>query len=689
MKPLSLAIALALASTAPAWASSDLVSPSSSHTLTQPATQSAFNLTDLSDRKQLAKLKSRLAKHGITAKNRPHLFELLAKQPRRAAALTLAADGKLQAAPALSGLTTNCTTSNASLCSFFKHMGIQILNKADTNEPYLVVSALNSEKSSTNYTLIDIVLVNEKDEAITLPRANEYFGDGAVDQKRKTVYSAAKLNDAIARIAKAEQIFADAWVTVVYTDANGNEVVEDRNSKVEYSRDSLLASLGINPEQPTTFAAPALAQGKTAALTAAPAPSLAGAVASRTSTLYAAVIEHPIDYRSAQGANITDNKIIICLNRNYGDCDYENIYPPTTPNDQLKLKVPFKGSLTVSGQVTRIYRPDWSVIDVADSGVGDGSTVLTPGAAVAKPELLDYGTNIFIQTKEGGGATTISGNQYQDIANFFADSLKVTYLTVSGVTKSEITWDISRNEGVFGDATLYGRYQDANWIMNLAVDNKPRSNRPARQEVYVMGSTGLDETWSKTDFPQMQIVYSCLAKGSLIRLPDGRQLPIEQLAVGDQVLGASQFSPDSALPLTITDISVGVEAIPMYRVHTASGKALLLTESHPVITQAGQPIWASELQTGDLIRTESGVERITNIATERFTDAVYNLRLARPIGSEHYQANETFSLFANGLQVGDLATQSANEFKAHAEDAEQVLQRLPSAWHADFINSQQ
>jgi hypothetical protein len=343
------------------------------------------------------------------------------------------------------------------------------------------------------------------------------------------------------------------------------------------------------------------------------------------------------------------------------------------------------GEYVMRGKVTRIYRPDWTVLNVQDNG--DGTIKLVDGGQVEKPGTADFGTNIFVQTKEGGGASTISGHQYTDIQNFFADNLNVEYIGTGRRIMTKISWNIPRNQGVFGDASLYGRYQDANWIMNLALDNELRASQGARPEVHVIGSSGLNSSWDKTDYPQMQIVYSCLAEGSLITLPGGKQLPIEMLQVGDTVVGASQFNPAQRLDLEIADISIGVEAIPMIQLTTREGKKLLLTESHPVITQSGQSVWAKDLELGERIHTKGKTEFITKIDEVKFDGKVYNLRLKRNKHDDVQIEGETFSMFANGIQVGDLGMQSDNEFNNEVETQQDVLNRLPEPWHKDYLNS--
>ncbi|RZM78379.1 hypothetical protein C3B51_14475 [Pseudoalteromonas rubra] len=605
------------------------------------------------------RLKARLAQHGLSKSNRPHLYSLIEQRLNQEVSV---------AGNSGSSSLQNCLSGRPELCSFFKHMGVEVATSSATGEPYVVLSALNSKTVSTDYTLIDLRLINEKGEQLTLSAYNEYFGDGQ-EAKRKSVYSFAKAQDVLSRLAASDRIFADGWITVVYKDSNNKQVLEDRNVVVEYSKDTLLAKLGYFSQSKSGVSGEVIS-------TLLP---LAGRVGFETE------VEMPRDNRSEAGADVPDGRIVMCLNRNYGNCDYENIYPTGTPNSETKLKVPFKGSFDVVGKVTRIYLPDFTTLETVEE---NGKVTLVENPVIDKPVFVNHGTNIFIQTKEGGGAVPIGGSGYQDISDIFAKSLTLTYSNSGVMDMTKISWDIPQRQGVFGDATLFGRYQDSHWIMHFALDHVVRPGRAPSTTSYVIGSTEMDSSsWSDIGHPTLQIVYSCLAEGSLITLPNGKQLPIEQLEVGDQVLGASEFTPANHIALTIEDISVGVETIPMVQLTTKSGKTLLLTESHPVVMQSGKAVWASKVEQGAQILTASGLEMITLIEEVEFTDKVYNLRLGRGKDDPDYQPGESFSMFANGLQVGDLAMQSEHEFNNKVETTEDVLNRLPQAWHQDYLNS--
>ncbi|KNC66160.1 hypothetical protein AC626_18685 [Pseudoalteromonas rubra] len=142
MKPLYLSIALALGTVS--------VMPDAFASLTIVDSNVAYlqHMQIKNDR-----LKARLAQHGLSKKNRPQLFSLIEQRLEQDASSANGLD------PSSS---QNCTSGRPELCSFFKHMGIEPAISASTGEQFVVLSALNSKTVPTDYTLIDLRLINEK-----------------------------------------------------------------------------------------------------------------------------------------------------------------------------------------------------------------------------------------------------------------------------------------------------------------------------------------------------------------------------------------------------------------------------------------------------------------------------------------------------------------------------------------------
>jgi hypothetical protein len=181
--------------------------------------------------------------------------------------------------------------------------------------------------------------------------------------------------------------------------------------------------------------------------------------------------------------------------------------------------------------------------------------------------------------------------------------------------------------------------------------------------------------------PKIQSVYSCLAEGTEIRLAEGKTARVEDITKGTPVL-----THGSGLALKVVDTSVGIERIPMVRLVDDVGHELLLTESHPVVTPDRGVLWAQELKVGDPVVTESGVRTLVKAGRELFAGKVHNLKLDRSAVAKPEFAKGS-AMFANGFRVGDLAMQRALEFKNRQAPTESLLARLPSRWHADYLNS--
>lgn len=631
---------------------------------------------DLSNPRQLRKTKSRLNALGINEDNRSYLFSVLDQKTEPKSTTSSAfsvstssdvdSDTGIPSDTTLTTSTLTCEDSDDRVCQFFNHTGINIRgSKAEPDTLFLVASALYSEVDSTNYTLVDLALMNENFQYLTSPQAVEYFGEDTTNQKAKAVETYALLNQGLVdAITNSTAVYGDAWVLVVKEDEAGNKITSEHNIMIEYDRLSLLKSISsyMDADVVSTVSAADNAFGISAVV------EKPGGISPNDVNLV-----HPVNTVGENAGlpveDSPDERIIICLNRNYGDCDYENNYPTSTPVADVLLKIPFEGSIKIAGKVEKVYAP------------GDE----LPLAANGLP------TNIYVQLREQGGAYTIKNNAYTNPNVSFVEELEANIDYDETENETTLSWNFPRETTSFGDASLFGRYIDAHWIMNIVVDvtlSQARP-RPPAPHVYVIGS---EDPYSTFVFDRhaMQFVYSCLAKGSQISLPNGINKAIEELKIGEQVLGSSEFSPNKLLPLVIEDISVGVEHIPMIELITSDENKLLLTESHPVFTASGNAVWAKNVKVGDHILVAQGstkTARVENVREVQYDDNVYNLKLARLEGDEAYDSGESFAMVANGMIVGDLNMQYEVEIQQQEESTEDVLNRIPEVWHADYINS--
>lgn len=333
-------------------------------------------------------------------------------------------------------------------------------------------------------------------------------------------------------------------------------------------------------------------------------------------------ITHPSDSNN-------DKIITSCLDRNYGDCDYPLV-------GKWEVQIPLKGSITFPYEVLSIDQ------DSANTYV----------------KLVE----------ESGGPRHMT---FGPISN---------YLKINPDDRRQVTWDVPQAQGIFA-GILFQRYEDVDYFMAVKVTMKRPAGPGSVAASAMISSVAAKSSPAMPVVPKIQIVYSCLAQGTEIRMAGGKTTKIEAVTKQTQVLsgGAGQA-------LAVVDTSVGIERIPMVRLVDDAGHNLLLTGSHPVLTPTSGVRWAEELKVGDQVLTESGVQKLVKADREMFHGNVYNLKLDTSTVEKPEFARGS-SMFANGFLVGDLAMQRAFEFKNRDDRAANVLARLPSRWHADYLNS--
>lgn len=321
-----------------------------------------------------------------------------------------------------------------------------------------------------------------------------------------------------------------------------------------------------------------------------------------------------------------DGVVTICLDRNYGDCDYPMV-------GYQSVKIPLKGSIIFPFPVKQIVDDNLTTIKLVDRNGG--------------PRQMAFGP--------------------------FA-----RYITRDGTDPRKVSWDVPQELGQF-NGILFQRYEDVDFFLSIHVvlDRGPGTKVTTKISSI---DRGLDvSTGGMPESEPVQIVYSCLAKGTQVQLANGKAAKIEDIQRKTLVK-----SDGSGLELPVSDISVGIERIPMVRIADSAGRDLLLTSSHPVMTPDKGAVWAEELGVGSKVLTNTGVSTLVKVSREMYTDNVYNLKLDRSHLKGHAKGS---TMYANGYLVGDLAMQKAYEFKNSKDLRADVLSRLPAAWHADYRNS--
>ncbi|HLL05948.1 MAG TPA: Hint domain-containing protein [Myxococcaceae bacterium] len=331
------------------------------------------------------------------------------------------------------------------------------------------------------------------------------------------------------------------------------------------------------------------------------------------------IVFHPKDSNK-------DGIVTICLDRNYGDCDYPMV-------GFRQVQIPLKGSITFPFRVTQILNTAQTHVKLVEESGG--------------PREMAFGP----------------------FSNF---------LTINPNDPRQVLWDVPQSKGIF-NGILFRPYEDVDFFLSIqVVMQRPSGPTTVTSKISSVRSA---TTPGMPSVPKHQIVYSCLAKGTQILMADGKTANIEKIAKGSKVVTDS-----SGVALSVADISVGIERIPMVRIQDDAGHELLMTRSHPVLTPDRGVVWAEELNVGSKVLTRSGTRTLVTVKRELYHDQVYNLKLdTSTLAQKSFPAGS--SMYANGFLVGDLGLQKAHEFKNREDRTADVLRRLPSRWHKDYQSS--
>ncbi|MDR7666094.1 Hint domain-containing protein [Methanosarcina sp. Z-7115] len=329
-----------------------------------------------------------------------------------------------------------------------------------------------------------------------------------------------------------------------------------------------------------------------------------------------------------------DGAIVVCLNRQEGNCDYWHGW-----DTGHKIQVPIKGNIE--------YFSNIDPIQFASDG--------TPTNASCTIQIAK-------QTQPGNPIKPLD-------FNFF----KAPNTTINGPV---LSWDL---DWLYFDPPNFNSGELVYYIFNVIIQigrenvvafitNAPPSVTPGQNFLNTL------------KIPSMEIVYGCMAEGTLVRMADNSLKTIETIVVGEEIVSDAKGSC-----LTVENTVIGVEDKPMFHIEDNKGNSLFLTEGHPVITGKGVRL-ARELIKGDKLLTESGASEIISIQEEMYAGKVWNLHLIAEDKSI-ILTDDNRTHFANGIMVGDGRMQRIYGDKAHKNrNKDDVLAKLPKQWHQDYLN---
>lgn len=172
--------------------------------------------------------------------------------------------------------------------------------------------------------------------------------------------------------------------------------------------------------------------------------------------------------------------------------------------------------------------------------------------------------------------------------------------------------------------------------------------------------------------------WGCLAAETMVTLADGTEQAIRHMAKGDCV------ETGNGTVLTVRSIKTGRESKPMIEIATESGKRILVTDGHPILTETGMKT-ARSIAQGERIIEKDGAGVVCAINQVSYDGIVYNLVLEDANGCLPDHA----AFLADGIVVGDDSMQTLVE-RADVSLVEQAIaQQLTASlkgWELDIEN---
>ena len=283
-----------------------------------------------------------------------------------------------------------------------------------------------------------------------------------------------------------------------------------------------------------------------------------------------------------------------------------------------------------------------------------------------------YG-NYEMHLKMSGSATLLENHAISDTPNVDAilnqiDNGSIFYLhdvTSDEITISDdrktITWNLSDNwENFVPESTKEGN-RDYSFDMRIDFMCKKCQFRHAliiSSEDYPQ----YEDYHFYKKIPMINVLWGCLAEGTDVTMSDGSNRKIEELNIGDEVIGGD------GVAAKIKNIVTGTEDT-IYQLVLESGENVLATYEHPFMTSEGMKL-VSELTSHTEIKTVSG----------NFSKAVscYPITFGKQVYSIELENGDSF--IANGIVSGthsiqgELASRTTEKLQADPAILDEIEQ---------------
>jgi hypothetical protein len=246
----------------------------------------------------------------------------------------------------------------------------------------------------------------------------------------------------------------------------------------------------------------------------------------------------------------------------------------------------------------------------------------SPGAS-SSPTTGDFQFTSFYYNTEFDGGDTSTGFTFE--------------IGAGGSEDGDVNYDFSAASGTITQDSR----TSAKWVGGSATGDVAITVKASGPKGSVTGTITVSKKetgWAvtKVDLPGLkgapEDFTGCLAAGTLVRLADGREVPIERIQVGDAVEAYDQDGRHAAKALVEKVLVHPQSHQHLAAVRTADGHALQATLNHPILTPGG---WrqVAELTPGSVVYVydagrdafvETKVVSIVRDASE--AGVVYNLK---------------------------------------------------------------
>lgn len=310
------------------------------------------------------------------------------------------------------------------------------------------------------------------------------------------------------------------------------------------------------------------------------------------------------DPRSDKGNSI----VLITYNRTSEDADYS--YTDVVVDDYVHIRIPFDGAIQVTDNYEILEVCEYSAVEPSQK------------------------TELYFSVSKSFNVSYCDGDldKLMEIFSISEDGKTLSW------TIPDANWNVALSKSVFNREASAWIY--CSIILRLKNCLFPTAEVYLPVVLYSTPADGevIDLSNDSKEIPQIHLFWGCFAANTPVQMGDGSIMDIQNIRVGDTVKTAQGIA-------RVSDTCQGLEKT-MICIETIKGHQILVTETHPVLTERGL-LPANELNAADLIVTTDGSWELAQLHQEPYHGTVYNLGLE---GGD--------LLIADGIYAGDMVAQN-------------------------------